>query len=200
MHQEQGTTVAFSYNYNWTSSPNPIPASIGNNGDKINNGPGPDRDDELGLQEGAYTLQVTSAVTGCKVSASTNIIKNVTPIFITASTVVPKYYCDPSGNILITQVQYTDRAGVTQIPVTTDFTYAWTQPSGVAVPAVNTANLDSVNFAAITGGVYQVVATRTVGAPGRLFFSPCKHRDQRQDPKARSDADTIQQHILYGGL
>ncbi len=158
--------VAFSYNYSWTTSPNPIAASIGNNGNKINDGPGPDRDDQTGLQEGGYTLQVTNVVTGCLTSASTAIIKNATPIFITASTVVPKYYCDPSGNINITQVQFQDRAGATQTPAIGNFTFGWTQPSGAAVPVVTTATLDSANFAGIAAGVYRVVATRSVGTPG----------------------------------
>jgi len=80
---------------------------------------------------------------------------------------------------VITQVQYTDRAGVPQTPLLTDFTFGWTQPGGAAVPAVTTPNLDSVNFATIAAGVYQVIATRSGRrARSRLLVSSGKHRDQ----------------------
>ncbi len=158
------------FDYTWMASPNPIASSpsLGNNGNMINDGPGPDHDDEIGLQEGGYTLQVTSAVTGCISTASTTILKNTTPVFITKNTVVPKFYCNPSGNTVITQVQYIDRTGATITPAIGEFSFTWTQPGGGAVPGpVTTPNLDSLNFPGIAPGVYQVFATRSPGfSPG----------------------------------
>ena len=148
----------YTFNYAWTTTSTTSPVVT----NPYTAGP----NTFTALENGDYILTTTNNQTGCAASANTTIVKNVTPIFITASKVVPKYYCDLSGNILITQMQFIDRAGATQTPPVGNFTFAWTQPSGAAVPAVNTANLDSVNFATIAAGVYQVVATRSVGAPG----------------------------------
>jgi len=54
---------------------------------------------------------------------------------------------------------------------------------------VTTPNLDSVNFAAIAAGVYQVIATRSAGATGAGCSSLREHRDQRQDAKPDSKVE-----------
>ncbi|MEO5601613.1 MAG: hypothetical protein ABIR06_11870, partial [Cyclobacteriaceae bacterium] len=148
----------FTYNFVWTTTVLTPPVTA-NPYNGINNLFTP-------LDEGDYTNTVTNSMTGCTASATTTIFKNVTPIFVTDIEIVPQFYCDPSGRIEVTAIEFTDRLGATITPPIPDFDFAWTR-AGVGVGTTSAA-LDSTafNYPGIGFGQYTVAATRTAGAPG----------------------------------
>jgi gliding motility-associated-like protein len=126
------------------------------------------------LLHGAYQLTTRNNATGCETVANTVINQNTTPIFVATVNSTAQLLCSPDGSLTVTQIDYKDRTGAT-VPVAGaglgDFTYQWFRNGsapGNAIPAVTTNVLNSTNF----GGIgfdddYYVIATRTIGTPGR---------------------------------
>jgi hypothetical protein len=157
------------YSYSWTTTATPAPGSfsfysLNNNGDGIANSG--DKDNELGLKEGNYTLTATNFYTGCASTATGTILQNTTPVYLTSfKKTPPQYYCDASGRLELETIQYTDRTGATITPVLTEFSYAWSR-TGIAGTVGNTTSLlDSIAYTGIGAGTYSLVATHTI-SPG----------------------------------
>jgi len=193
----------FSYNYTWTTAATPIGPTLGSDGDNFGGGDTDagntidnDGDHPAGLQEGAYTLQITNSQTSCISVATTTIFRNSTPVFIPDITSLPQVLCTSDGQLKINQVDITDRNGVTQNAPLTDFDYLWSRTAvGNLVATTNGINgavsggtiLDRNAYNLIGTDSYFVVAKRVSGAPGKDCLSaPFKVDidDQRKYPTA----------------
>ncbi len=172
--------VAFNYNYTWAAG-TPAPAGALPPND-INQTGLTDLYQNLG--EGQYNISVVNNITGCTATATTTIVKNATPIFVTTTAAIPQFYCDPSGSAEVTGITFEDRDGnILPAPIA-DFDFAWTQ--GGAAVGGTIAVLDSTNYAAIGAGVYSVIATRNLtSGPGRGCSSApilIEIRDETENP------------------
>jgi hypothetical protein len=170
----------FTYAYTWT--PNTPVTFPSNDGD--GSGLDGDGDNPTGLLDGPYAVNVKNIQTGCIVSASTTIIKNETPIFLTNAVPFPQLYCLNSGNIEVTRVdvQYEDpNIGIQAEPLG-DFTYKWVRDPATTLSPTGII-LDSLNYADISAGTYFVTATRALSSnngPG-IGCSSAPYRVDIQD-------------------
>ncbi|MEX1238676.1 MAG: hypothetical protein WEB30_03135, partial [Cyclobacteriaceae bacterium] len=158
-----GVFGPFDYTYAWpvvTSST--TPATPGNPYTGVSATDGPFG----GLEEGDYTLEVTNNQTGCLITAITTILKNTTPIFVTDTEIVDQFYCDPSGRLEVTQINYEDRTGAPQIAPIADFDFTWSRAGVGAVGTVQPLLDSLINYPGIGAGQYSVFARRTAGSPG----------------------------------
>jgi hypothetical protein len=178
----------FTFNYDWTGSVQTNPptlTSTGNNGNQVNDGAGPDHDDETLLVDGNYTIKVTNPTTQCFFNQTVIVPKNATPVFVQNVALVDQILCTPDGSLTVTKVTLNDRTGASQtfdnttVPaMLTDFQFEWTRPSDAHVeimngagppvgPTLQASNYD-VAFASqpFGAGTYSVVARRKAGSPG----------------------------------
>jgi large repetitive protein len=161
-------STPYTYNYSWTTTASATPLSFSstsnnNNGDETSAG---DKDNELGLKEGDYTLVATNKQTGCSSTAIATILQNTTPVYLTSFDVTPAYYCNPSGKISLTGISYTDRTGATVTPALTEFSYNWTKGgSSIVTSPLSTSILDNSTFASIGADTYALVAKHSI-SPG----------------------------------
>lgn len=181
----------FKFDYTWTTSPNPIAASVGNNGNELNDGAGPDKDYVTGQQDGGYTVNVTNPTTQCAVNSSTTITKNATPVFVQTVDIVDQILCTPDGSLTVSKVTLNDRTGTTTTftpggasNLLTDFQFEWQRvgdangyteiTNGAVPPAGSVLNSTTYvvgapgsGFAQTFGAAtYTVVARRKAGSPG----------------------------------
>ncbi len=161
---------AFDFDYTWTSVAGATPATINPyTGVVATDGP------FTGLEEGDYTLQVVNNQSGCVVSATTKVIKNTIPIFVTDFDIIPQMFCEPSGKAEVTAINYNDRNGNPAVAPVTDFVYNWSL-NGAIVATTDPASpidglhigteLDSIVYGGIGFGIYQLTATRFQNGPG----------------------------------
>ena len=161
-------STPYTYNYSWTTTASATPLSFSstsnnNNGDETSAG---DKDNELGLKEGDYTLVAINNQTGCSSTAIATILQNTTPVYLTSFDVTPAYYCNPSGKISLTGISYTDRTGATVTPALTEFSYNWTKgSSSIVTSPLSTSILDNSTFASIGADTYALVARHSI-SPG----------------------------------
>jgi CHU_C Type IX secretion signal domain len=182
------TTIvgANSFTYTWTTSATPAltgTTSAASDGDGFgsgeNDGVGADNDGDhpLALTEGAYGITVRSLKSQCTNTATTEIFKNATPVFVQDVDVLDQVLCTPDGRMEVTQVTLNDRNGTVQTtPVQllfNEFEFTWTRTSSPLnfTPAAGIAALDNTNYPGAAGtigaGEYFVVAKRIAGSPGR---------------------------------
>ena len=165
--------AAFSYNYDWTLGG--IADQLGNDGDGSSTDG--DNDRETNLLEGNYGLTVTNPASGCFSTATTEIFKNATPIFVQSVVATDQLNCSPSGDgsLNVVAVTLNDRQGnvetFTAASITSpinNFEFEWRR--GIAGPQTTAGTLLDVvtyapaNFggAAIGAGTYTVIARRVV--------------------------------------
>jgi len=137
------------------------------------------------LENGSYNITVTNNQTGCNTTGSATIIKNTTPVFVTGTLLTPQFYCDPSGNITVTEVSFRDRNGATQIAPVADFAFAWARNGASLGAGITASRLDSLNYNTIGADGYSVVATRIANGPGLGCVSAPANvviQDQRDFP------------------
>jgi hypothetical protein len=162
----------FGFDYTWTTSTTSPPAPVAN---PYSIDPVAADANFSGLEEGNYTLQAKNNQTGCVATSTTTIFKNTIPIFVTKLDITPQFYCDPSGKIIVTEINYEDRNGIVQNAPVTDFVYSWslnnvvvatTDPASPVDASHIGTELDSISYAGIGAGVYQLVAQRSQNGPG----------------------------------
>lgn len=178
------TGTPFTYNYTWPTVVTAIANSLGNDGDGFgggeNDGAGIDNDKDhpTALQDGAYTVTVTNAVTGCPSNGSTTIFKNSTPVFTQLVVPTAQVLCNPDGKLVVQEVKIIDRNGKSQSNLNgdfplADFSFAYDRtaignnivPSNSPLQPVIT--LDNTTYPTIGFDTYYVTATRVNGFPGK---------------------------------
>jgi hypothetical protein len=165
----------FSYDYDWTAGG--IPDAPGNDGDGVSTDG--DNDREINLLTGVYTLKVINPASGCSSSATTEILKNATPIFVQNVVSVDQKNCDPNGDgsLNVVTISLKDRNGVTQTINSSsnisDFQFDWTRSGNAFTQTtpgtlLNVVNYNTAGFGTPIGaGTYAVIARRIAGAPGQ---------------------------------
>ena len=184
VHVSDASSVAgpFTYTYNWDEGSNPTdietqlgsPATgvVGNSGNGLNDGMGPDADSVTNLGDGVYRLVVTNTVTGCSKPEQTTILKSTVPVIISKVSALNKFFCYPSGQARVDTVLV---GGVLE-PIT-NFTFSWfesDQTTSVLAPMNALAQIDSANVASIAATSYYVTVQKDLaaGSPGAGCVSP----------------------------
>jgi gliding motility-associated-like protein len=176
-----GVGALFTYEYAFDDGTNPpitVGPLAGNNGNGMSDG---DLDSLTNLGDGVYQFTVTNETTGCQQTGQVTILKTTVPIIIAGVEAKDRFFCLPSGQAIVTDVQV---AGATE--PNTNFDFAWyegslTTPLGGV--AANVSQLDSISYPAITVNslTYFVEVTKQLvaGAPG----AGCKSAPARIDIK-----------------
>lgn len=179
-----GQGALYTYTYVFDDGTNP-PATTGpltgNNGNGL---PDADMDSLTNLATGTYQFTVLNEATQCKTSGQTTIRQTTVPVVIANVKAIDRFYCQPSGQALVTEVQ----VGGSSEPIA-NFDFTWYEGNltnvlgGVAATATS---LDSISYPNITINslTYFVEVTKriTAGAPG----AGCKSVPARIDILDRS--------------
>ena len=178
----------FTYRYDWDEVTNPVDIETtlgfpstgvtGNDGNGVNL-PLADADSVVQLQDGIYRLTAFNEVTGCRVNGQTTILRTTVPIIIAQVSQLDKFYCVPSGQAIVDEVQVGGN-----IEPNTNFDFTWYE-GDIANPALpvasTTEQLDSAVYTTITENsfTYFVEVTKQLGAgsPG----AGCKSAPARID-------------------
>ncbi|MTI24404.1 gliding motility-associated C-terminal domain-containing protein, partial [Fulvivirga kasyanovii] len=129
------------------------------------------------LEDGTYTVIATNEVTSCIVTGTVTILKNETPIIITAAAGIDQELCSPDGRAEVTGVSID--GGATNQPLS-EFEFRWFKddPNSTALVdggavTITDPFIDITNYPTIEAGTYYVVAIRLPGnVPGAGCESP----------------------------
>ncbi len=148
-----GATYVYAWTSTSTTTPAGDPAAVGN--EVFTN-----------LEDGDYILTATNNVTSCFASATTTIVKSLTPIVVANATPTDQQLCTPDGAILVNDITVNGVVDANH----NNFDFTWFKDSAgnpAIATGVNNDFLDITDFATIGVGTYFVKARRLNGVtPG----------------------------------